>query len=73
MTIKKSLIAACAATVFAVSGCDLLTVENPNNIVEESLGDEAAAAAIVNGAYATIARGHGQMLPVLLLQPHQNC
>ncbi len=64
MTYKKSLIAACAATVFAVSGCDLLTVENPNNIVEESLGNEAAAAAIVNGAYATIARGHGQMLPV---------
>ncbi len=49
---------------FGLSGCGLLDVENPNNIVEESLGNVAAASAIVNGAEATVARGHGQMLPV---------
>lgn len=64
INLKNGLSAALVATVFTTSGCDLLTVDNPNNIVEESLGNVAAAASIVNGAYATIARGHGQMLPV---------
>jgi len=47
---------------FGLAGCGLLDVSNPNNIVEEALGNTAAASAIVNGAEATVARGHGQMV-----------
>ncbi len=47
----------------SLPACDLLTVDNPNNIVEESLANVQAAAAIVNGAEATLARGHGSILP----------
>lgn len=60
--IKSASMAAAAAAVFSVGACDLLDVENPNNIVEDALGNVAAASAIVNGAEATVARGHGQML-----------
>ena len=62
---KKGLMAMFVVGAVSVSACgDLLDVENPNNIVEEGLAKVTAASAIVNGAYATIARGHGQMLPV---------
>ena len=52
------------AAALSLPACDLLTVDNPNNIVEESLANVQAATAIVNGAEATLARGHGQMIPV---------
>ena len=48
----------------SLPACDLLEVDNPNNIVEESLANVQAAAAVVNGAEATLARGHGQIMPV---------
>ncbi|NNE34721.1 MAG: hypothetical protein HKN13_05770, partial [Rhodothermales bacterium] len=62
---KKGLMALFAVGAFGISACGgLLDVENPNNIVEESLGNVSAATSIVNGAYATVARGHGNMIPV---------
>lgn len=51
------------AAALSLPACDLLTVDNPNNIVEESLANVQAATAIVNGAEATLARGHGQIIP----------
>ncbi len=44
-----------------VSGCNILDVENPNNMVEEDLNSPAAAAALANGALSTVARGIGAM------------
>lgn len=38
----------------AMGGCDLLDVSNPNNLVEESIRNTAAAAAVVNGAQALV-------------------
>jgi hypothetical protein len=45
-----------AALAFA--GCDLLDVENPNNLVEESIENETAAAAVVNGSFALVAEAY---------------
>jgi hypothetical protein len=46
-----------------VTGCDnLLDVENPNNVLEENLGDPAAAAAIANGVLSTGSNGIGYCL-----------
>jgi hypothetical protein len=39
----------------SVSACDLLDVNNPNNLVEESIRNTAAAQAVVNGAQALVA------------------
>jgi tetratricopeptide (TPR) repeat protein len=46
------------------AGCDLLSleVENPNNVLEEDLENPAAAAAIANGAEATVTRALGAIL-----------
>lgn len=41
------------------SGCDLLNVENPNNLVEDQLDNVNTASALVNGARATTARAYG--------------
>ena len=52
-----------AGIAIGAAGCDsLLEVENPNNLIEEDLGNAAAAAPIVRGASATVARGIGAML-----------
>jgi len=50
------------AAALSLPACDLLTVDNPNNIVEESLANVQAATAIVNGAEALVAQGHGHMI-----------
>jgi hypothetical protein len=39
----------------ALVGCDILDVENPNNLVEESIQQETAAAAVVNGSLSLAA------------------
>ncbi len=45
------------ATV-ALAGCSgLLDVKNPNNVVEDALGNPGSATAIANGAGATVTRG----------------
>jgi hypothetical protein len=40
-----------------LSACDILDVNNPNNLTEESIGSPTAASAVVNGAVAQNARG----------------
>lgn len=40
--------------LLAMGGCDLLDVSNPNNLVEESIRNTAAAAAVVNGSQALV-------------------
>jgi len=61
MKIMKVLSLLFALFVFmAITGCDnLLEVDNPNNVLEESLGDPAAAAAIANGVLSTGSNGIG--------------
>src|SRR5688572_30391874 len=41
----------------ALPACDILDVNNPNSLTEESIGARAAAAALVNSAVAANARG----------------
>ena len=53
--IKKAGVA--LLSVAALTGCDsLLDVNNPNNLIEESIRREAAASAVVNGALSLTAR-----------------
>ncbi len=45
----------------ALAGCgDLLDVNNPNNLVEESIRREAAASAVANGSHALVASSVSQ-------------
>lgn len=53
---RTSLLPALALGL-ALPACDILDVNNPNNLTEESIDAPAAAAAIVNGALAANARG----------------
>lgn len=46
--IKASLVAVTA--MFALTGCDLLDVDNPNSLVEEDVQREAAANGMANGS-----------------------
>jgi hypothetical protein len=57
----RLLIAALALLLFAGCG-NLLEVDNPNNVLEESLDDPAAAAAIANGVLSTGSNGIGYCL-----------
>ena len=50
------------ATLIIVSGCDLLDVSNPNNLIEDELDNPAAAPAMANGAEATVTRALGAIL-----------
>jgi hypothetical protein len=47
------------ATCLALSACGLLDVNNPNNLVEESISRPEAAIAVVNGAQSLVAGGVG--------------
>lgn len=52
----------------AFSACDILDVENPNNLVEEDILEPSAATAVVNGALATVMRGIETMsLPYMVV------
>src|SRR5687768_3735418 len=44
-----------------VQACDILEVNNPNNLTEENIGAKAAATALVNSAVAANARGISQV------------
>lgn len=58
--IKHSVVALAAA--LALTGCDnLLDVDNPNNLVEESIRQRAAASAVVNGALSLTASSISQV------------
>ena len=60
-----------AGLLFA--GCDLLDVDNPNNLVEEDLSNPAAAIAMANGAEASVTRAIGPDSEKSQLQPPMNC
>lgn len=49
---------------FSWAGCDLLDVENPNNLIEDDLSNPAAASAMANGLEASITRAQGQILKI---------
>jgi len=49
------------ALAVPMAGCDILDVENPNNLVQEDVEKRPAANALVNGALSTVARGIGFM------------
>lgn len=44
------------AALLVLTGCDILDVNNPNNLVEESIRQEAAASAVANGSLSLVAR-----------------
>ena len=54
MTIQNRACVAVLLGALALSGCDLLDVKNPNNLVEESIREEVAAGSVVNGAQALV-------------------
>lgn len=62
MIARKSRLARAATvllvfgTALAVPACDILDVENPNNLLEEDVQKPQAAAAAASGALATVAR-----------------
>jgi len=45
------------AAALTLSACNLLDVNNPNNLVESSIEQTSAASAVVNGAQALVAQG----------------
>src|SRR5262245_26583475 len=56
--IRKRFALASALTLgLALPACDVLDVNNPNNLTEESIDAPAAAAALVNGSVAANWRG----------------
>jgi hypothetical protein len=63
--IKASAVAMLA--VLTLPGCGLLDVDNPNNLVEESIQRRAAAAAVVNGAQALVARSYSSQMQTALV------
>ena len=56
---KKQILKKWAVSVLAavplLAGCDLLDVNNPNDLVEDDIRQEAAANAVVNGAQTLVA------------------
>jgi hypothetical protein len=51
-----------AVFVTGLSGCNVLEVDNPNNLGEEGLGNPAAVPSMVNGSEATVTRAIGAYL-----------
>ena len=45
---------------FALGGCDILDVNNPNSLVEEDIRSEAAASAVVNGSLTLVSSSVSQ-------------
>lgn len=48
--------------VISLGSCDVLEVDNPNNLGEEGLGNPAAVPSMVNGSEATVTRAIGAYL-----------
>ena len=46
--------------LLALAGCDILDVSNPNDLAEEDIRDERAAAAVVNGTLTLVASSLSQ-------------
>lgn len=66
-TTIRSRVAGSLLAVLAFGGCDILDVQNPNNLVEESIRNQAAAAAVVNGAQALVYSAISNVWQVYLL------
>ncbi len=68
---KNRNIGSCAAALlaaFAFGGCGLLDVNNPNDLVEEDVRAESAAAAVVNGTLTLVSRSLSESwLPYLVV------
>ena len=58
-THKTLLSAVLLFALCSVAGCGILDVENPNNLIEEDLGNPAAAESMVNGVEAAVTRALG--------------
>lgn len=52
----KIVTATLILAVFGLGACDLLNVENPNNLEESQLGDPTSSQALANGLKASVAR-----------------
>lgn len=65
-TIRNRVAGVLVAAV-AFGGCDILDVQNPNNLVEESIRNQAAASAVVNGAQALVWSAISNVWQVYLL------
>ena len=61
---KTSLreLAATGLLLLPLGACDLLDVDNPNNLVQSDVENIAAANAVVNGAQATVVRAWSRMV-----------
>jgi hypothetical protein len=66
-TTIRSRVAGSLLAVLALAGCDILDVENPNNLVEESIRNQAAASAVVNGSEALVYSAISNVWQVYLL------
>ncbi|MDX1546519.1 MAG: hypothetical protein R3247_06010 [Rhodothermales bacterium] len=50
------------ALLLVLPACDILEVDNPNNLVEDDLANPAAASAMANGVEASVTRALGAIL-----------
>jgi hypothetical protein len=57
----KAPVLTVAATI-ALSGCDLLDVNNPNSLTEESVALEAAATGVTNGSLRMVADAYSEVV-----------
>ena len=60
--IQKTILIGCLAFAFVSAGCNLLDVENPNNLVEDDLSNPASAIAMANGAEAVVTNAVSHIL-----------
>ncbi len=55
------IMAALLIGVFSMAGCDILDVENPNNLIEDDLDNSAAQAPMANGLEGATTRALGRI------------
>lgn len=60
--LKNSFLLGAVLSVFHLSACNILEVENPNSLTEENLQNPAAAPSLANGAEATLTNALGSLL-----------
>lgn len=61
-TCKKLPLVIWVTVTLLFTGCDILEVNNPNDLAEEELGDPAAVQSMVNGSEASVTRAIGAYL-----------
>jgi len=59
--LSGALLTAFVGLLVALSGCDVLEVENPNSVLAEDLENPTSTQSLRNGAVATTARAHSYM------------